>query len=77
MSNNDGTRYCQRFSYAFLKFTLFSYAIVWWVSNVPVIVCDEERALCLHSCPGWMGVRLGVFVVSTAGSLYNQEEKAM
>eukprot|EP00064_Thunnus_orientalis_P004858 superscaffoldBa00000459_g4871 len=60
MSNNDSTRYCQRFSYAFLKFTLFVYAIVWWVSNVPVTVCDEERALCLYSCPRWTGVRLGV-----------------
>lgn len=32
MSGNDGVRYCQRFSYVFLKFLLFFYSIVFWVS---------------------------------------------
>ncbi|CAK6964041.1 tetraspanin-15 [Scomber scombrus] len=31
MSNSDEIRYCQRCSYVFLKFVLFSYAIVWWL----------------------------------------------
>ncbi|XP_061820254.1 tetraspanin-15 [Nerophis lumbriciformis] len=29
MSNNGETRYCHRISYIFLKFLLFSYAIIW------------------------------------------------
>lgn len=32
MANNDDIRYCQRFSYVFLKFLLFFYSIVFWVS---------------------------------------------
>uniref|UniRef100_A0A3P8W6S7 Tetraspanin n=1 Tax=Cynoglossus semilaevis TaxID=244447 RepID=A0A3P8W6S7_CYNSE len=31
MSNQDEIRYCHRFSYVFLKFLLFFYAIVWWL----------------------------------------------
>ncbi|XP_061670293.1 tetraspanin-15 [Syngnathoides biaculeatus] len=31
MANNGQTRYCHQFSYVVLKFTLFSYAIVWWL----------------------------------------------
>lgn len=34
MSHNDDVRYCQRFSYVFLKFILFFYAIIFWVSCV-------------------------------------------
>lgn len=32
MSNNGDIRYCHKFSYVFLKFLLFFYAIVFWVS---------------------------------------------
>lgn len=32
MANNDDIRYCHRFSYVFLKFLLFFYSIVFWVS---------------------------------------------
>lgn len=32
MSGNDEVRYCHRFSYVFLKFLLFFYSIVFWVS---------------------------------------------
>ncbi|XP_047437316.1 tetraspanin-15 [Mugil cephalus] len=31
MSNDEGVRHCQRFSYVLLKFTLFTYAILWWL----------------------------------------------
>ncbi|KAM3625556.1 uncharacterized protein V6R79_014004 [Siganus canaliculatus] len=31
MSNNEDVRYCQRFSYIFLKFLLFSYSIIFWL----------------------------------------------
>uniref|UniRef100_A0A3Q3SSW2 Tetraspanin n=1 Tax=Mastacembelus armatus TaxID=205130 RepID=A0A3Q3SSW2_9TELE len=31
MSNSEDIRYCQRCSYIFLKFTLFAYAIGWWL----------------------------------------------
>ncbi|XP_029316402.1 tetraspanin-15 [Cottoperca gobio] len=31
MSSNDDIRYCHRCSYILLKFTLFAYAIVWWL----------------------------------------------
>lgn len=39
MSNQDEIRYCHRFSYVFLKFLLFFYAIVWWVSKETMNVC--------------------------------------
>lgn len=44
MSNNDDIRYCHRCSYVFLKFILFAYSIIFWVSSV---IVAEERALCL------------------------------
>ena len=43
MSNNDGIRYCHRCSYIFLKFILFVYAIVFWVSAT-VVVARADRA---------------------------------
>ena len=37
MSDSGEIRYCQRFSYVFLKFILFAYAIGWWVSKVAAV----------------------------------------
>ncbi|XP_056268472.1 tetraspanin-15 isoform X1 [Pseudoliparis swirei] len=31
MSDDEDVRYCHRCSYIFLKFTLFGYAIIWWL----------------------------------------------
>ncbi|KAG7279167.1 hypothetical protein CRUP_022362 [Coryphaenoides rupestris] len=31
MTQHDDVRYCERFSYVLLKFTLFAYAIGWWL----------------------------------------------
>ncbi|XP_074521711.1 tetraspanin-15 [Halichoeres trimaculatus] len=31
MANDGDIRYCHRFSYFVLKFTLFAYAIIWWL----------------------------------------------
>lgn len=53
MSGNDDIRYCHKFSYVFLKFTLFFYAIVFWVSNV-IITAHLEFSV-LSICPYFTG----------------------
>lgn len=49
MSDNSGSRYCKSFSYTLLKFFLFSYACVFWVSvavNIDVLLFIRE--------PSWL-----------------------
>ncbi|XP_042275487.1 tetraspanin-15 [Thunnus maccoyii] len=80
MSNNDSTRYCQRFSYAFLKFTLFVYAIVWWLIGACILAIgiyaevERQRYKTLQGmflAPAIILILLGVvmFIVSFIGVL--------
>lgn len=47
MSGDDEVRYCHRFSYVFLKFILFFYAIIFWVSYAFCFPSKKRRVLLL------------------------------
>lgn len=53
MGNNDDIRYCHRFSYVFLKFLLFFYSIVFWVSWTVSVGQSAGVSLCGHVFMGW------------------------
>lgn len=62
MSNNDDIRYCHRFSYVFLKFLLFFYSIVFWVSwAVSIGRSAACVGLCVAMFMGWRRWTCGVF----------------
>ncbi|XP_054627633.1 tetraspanin-15 [Dunckerocampus dactyliophorus] len=80
MPNNDGTRYCKRFSYIFLKFILFSYAIVWFLIGGCILAIgiyaevERQRYKTLEGvflAPAVILILLGIvmFIVSFIGVL--------
>lgn len=80
MSNNDDVRYCHKVSYCLLKFTLFGYAIVWWLIGGCILAIgiyaevERQRYKTLEGvflAPAIILIVLGiiVFVVSFIGVL--------
>ncbi|XP_056134852.1 tetraspanin-15 [Lampris incognitus] len=80
MSKSDEVRYCQRFSYIFLKFLLFGYAIVWWLVGGCILAIgiyaevERQRYKTLEGlflAPAIILIVLGIvmFVVSFIGVL--------
>ncbi|KAM9861090.1 tetraspanin-15 [Aulostomus maculatus] len=80
MSGNDEIRYCHRCSYLFLKFILFSYAIVWWLIGGFILAVgiyaevERQRFKTLEGvflAPALILILLGIvmFIVSFIGVL--------
>ncbi|XP_077568531.1 tetraspanin-15 isoform X1 [Stigmatopora nigra] len=80
MANRDETRYCHSFSYIFLKFILFSYAIVWWLIGGFILAIgiyaevERQRYKTLEGvflAPALILIILGIamFIVSFIGVL--------
>ncbi|XP_057708889.1 tetraspanin-15 isoform X2 [Corythoichthys intestinalis] len=80
MANTDVTRYCHSFSYIFLKFILFSYAIVWWLIGGFILAIgiyaevERQRYKTLEGvflAPALILILLGIvmFIVSFIGVL--------
>ncbi|XP_077450561.1 tetraspanin-15 [Stigmatopora argus] len=80
MANKDKTRYCHSFSYIFLKFILFSYAIVWWLIGGFILAIgiyaevERQRYKTLEGvflAPALILIILGIvmFIVSFIGVL--------
>ncbi|XP_049573940.1 tetraspanin-15 isoform X1 [Syngnathus scovelli] len=79
MPNNE-ERYCHRCSYVFLKFTLFFYAIIWWLIGALILAIgiyaevERQRYKTLDGvflAPALILILLGIvmFVVSLIGML--------
>ncbi|CAJ1048867.1 tetraspanin-15 [Xyrichtys novacula] len=80
MSNSGEIRYCHRFSYLVLKFTLFTYAIIWWLIGGFILAIgiyaevERQRYKTLEGlflAPAVILILLGIvmFVVSFIGVL--------
>lgn len=80
MSSNDDIRYCHKCSYVFLKFTLFGYAIIWWLIGGFVLAIgiyaevERQRYKTLEGvflAPAIILIVLGIvmFIVSFIGVL--------
>ncbi|XP_010772178.1 tetraspanin-15, partial [Notothenia coriiceps] len=80
MSNNQEIRYCHRFSYILLKFTLFAYGIVWWLIGAFLLAVgiyaevERQRFKTLDGvflAPSIILILLGIimFIVSLIGVL--------
>ncbi|XP_072236485.1 tetraspanin-15 [Leuresthes tenuis] len=80
MPNNSSSKYCQRFSYTVLKFTLFSYACIWWLIGGFILAVgiyaevERQRYKTLEGvflAPAIILILLGVvmFIVSLIGVL--------
>lgn len=80
MSNNGDVRYCHKCSYIFLKFILFSYAIIWWLIGGFILAIgiyaevERQRYKTLEGvflAPAIILIVLGIimFVVSFIGVL--------
>ncbi|XP_061600596.1 tetraspanin-15 [Cololabis saira] len=80
MSDNDGIRYCHRFSYTLLKFLLFFYACSWWFIGGFILAIgiyaevERQRYKTLDGvflAPAVILILLGVvmFIVSLIGVL--------
>ncbi|XP_033935610.1 tetraspanin-15 [Pseudochaenichthys georgianus] len=80
MSNNQEIRYCHRFSYMLLKFTLFAYGIVWWLIGGFILAIgiyaevERQRFKTLDGvflAPSIILILLGIimFIVSLIGVL--------
>ncbi|XP_028298881.1 tetraspanin-15 isoform X2 [Gouania willdenowi] len=80
MSNSTDTRYCHRCSYVFLKFTLFGYAIIWWLIGGFILAIgiyaevERQRYKTLEGlflAPAIILIVLGIimFIVSLIGVL--------
>ncbi|CAG5854395.1 unnamed protein product [Menidia menidia] len=80
MAGNSDTRYCKRFSYAVLKFTLFFYACIWWLIGGFILAIgiyaevERQRYKTLEGmflAPALILILLGIvmFIVSLVGVL--------
>nr|XP_020445584.1 tetraspanin-15 isoform X2 [Monopterus albus] len=80
MTDNDGPRFCHKCSYACFKFTLFFYAVVWWLIGGFILAIgiyaevERQRFKTLEGvflAPAIILIILGIimFVVSFIGTL--------
>ncbi|XP_028258218.1 tetraspanin-15 [Parambassis ranga] len=80
MAGNDEIRYCHKCSYVFLKLTLFSYAVIWWLIGGCMLAIgiyaevERQRYKTLEGvflAPAIILILLGIlmFIVSLIGVL--------